>query len=46
MKYEFRFFERADLPEIQEMILRSYAWDYPAFSLSRLQFADGLHPAF
>lgn len=46
MKYKFDFFTRGDLEGIENLIINSYQWEYPIFSLSRFEFADGLHPSF
>lgn len=45
MNCQFSFYKKEDLQEITEMILRSYSWERPFFGLSRLEFANGLHPA-
>lgn len=46
MKYDFSFYKQSDFDEIEEMILNSYKWDYPFWSLSRQEFVFGLHPDF
>lgn len=46
MKYDFSFYTKADFDEIEELIIKSYAWDYPLYGLSRMEFANGLHPSF
>ncbi len=46
MHYEFSFYKDEDFDEIEQMILKSYQWEYPIWGLSRHEFTKGLHPAF
>jgi predicted N-acetyltransferase YhbS len=46
MKYEFSYYNSNDFDEIEEMIIRSYQWEYPIFGLSRFEFCSGLHPKY
>ena len=45
MRYEFSFYKDDDFDEIEQIILASYQWEYPVWSLSRHEFIRGLHPA-
>lgn len=46
MKYTFSFYKKGDFEEIENLILKSYEWEYPIFGLSRMEFSNGLHPKF
>lgn len=46
MKYNFSFYTKNDFEEIENLIIHSYSYDYPTFSLSNLEFSNGLHPKF
>lgn len=46
MKYEFSFYKESDFEELEELVLMSYEWDYPAVGISRVEFSRGLHPKF
>jgi len=46
VKYRFEFYKKEYFDEIEEMILNSYRWEYPAYGLSRMEFSNGLHPSF
>ena len=46
MRYEFSYYKDEDFDKIEQLILSSYQWEYPVWSLSRHEFSLGLHPAF
>lgn len=46
MKYQFSYYTESDFEELEELVLASYAWDKPAWGISRHEFSRGLHPAF
>lgn len=46
MKYEFSFYKDFDFEALEELVLKSYEWEYPAVGISRVEFAKGLHPHF
>lgn len=46
MAYTCKFYQENDFDAIEDMILASYQWEYPVWSLSRHEFCRGLHPAF
>lgn len=46
MKYNFSFYTQNDFDEIENLIIKSYSYGYPAFSLSNMDFTNGLHPKF
>lgn len=46
MRYEFSFYKEEDFDELEELVLKSYEWDFPAVGISRVEFARGLHPKF
>ncbi len=46
MKYESDFFKELYLDDIRRLVLASYKWEKTCYSLSRLSFSHGLHPAF
>lgn len=46
MVYEFSYYDPEDFDAVEDLILRSYGWEYPIFGLSRFEFCLGLHPEF
>lgn len=46
MPYTFSFYKDEDFDEIEELVLRSYEWEYPVWGVSRQEFCRGLHPKF
>ena len=46
MKYKFSYYKEEDFFAIEELIIKSYKWENPIWSLSRHLFSKGLHPSF
>jgi predicted N-acetyltransferase YhbS len=46
MKYEFNYYKDEDFYTIEDLILKSYKWENPIWSISRHEFCKGLHPSF
>lgn len=46
MNYVFSYYRENDFDEIEELILASYKWEYPIWSISRHEFSLSIEPEF
>lgn len=46
MSYTFRYYRESDDAQVRKLVLASYQWSAPAWSISRHEFCHGLHPAY